>query len=91
VQLGFGVLPVVASMLLAWADTLTDISAEAWRVPDGSSVHLAIRGRLEDGTKVQVFDGVPHDWRFRLDKAQRQVISLAVLREWSTLDEGVAA
>jgi hypothetical protein len=91
VQLGSRPLPTVASMLLTWADTLTDISAEAWRTPDGSSVHLTVRGRLEDGTTVQVFDGVPHDQRFHLDKAERRAVSLAVLREWATLDEGVAA
>jgi hypothetical protein len=57
VQLAGGLLPGVASLLLTWADTLTEVSAEAWRVPDGSSVHLSIQGRLADGTSVCVFDG----------------------------------
>jgi hypothetical protein len=91
VQLPSGPLPVVASMLLAWADTLTDISAEAWRVPDGSSTHLTIHGRLADGTTVSVFDGVEHHRCFRLDEDERRSISLACLREWSAFDEGVAA
>lgn len=91
VQLAGGLLPGVASQLLTWADTLTEVSAEAWRVPDGSSVHLSVRGRLADGTSVCVFDGVPHDRRFGLDVEERRVVSLAVLREWAAFDEGVAA
>jgi hypothetical protein len=91
VQLAGGLLPGVASLLLTWADTLTEVSAEAWRVPDGSSVHLSIQGRLADGTSVCVFDGVTHDGHFGLDVEERRVVSLAVLREWAAFDEGVAA
>jgi hypothetical protein len=91
VQLTSSAVPAVASELLAWADTLTEVRVEAWRVPDGSSVHLAVRGRLEDGTTVHVFDGVPYDGRFQLDADQQRVVSLACLREWATFDEGVAA
>jgi hypothetical protein len=91
VQLAGGLLPGVASQLLTWADTLTEVRAEAWRVPDGSSVHLSVRGRLADGTSVCVFDGVPHDGHFRLDAEERRVVSLAALREWAVFDEGVAA
>ena len=91
VHLDSSTLPITASALLTWADTLTSITAEAWRVPDGSSVHLAVRGRLEDGTTVEVFGGVPHDQRFRLDEAERRPISFAVLREWAALGGEVAA
>jgi hypothetical protein len=91
VQLTSTAFPALASVLLAWADTLADVRAEAWRVPDGSSVHLSMRGRLEDGTTVHVFDGVPYDARFQLDADQQQPISLAFLREWAAFDEGVAA
>ncbi len=91
VQLRGLLLPGVASDLLAWADTLTDVSAEAWRVPGGYSVHLSIRGRLADGTTVAVFDGVDQDARFGLAPGERQPVSLACLREWSTLDKGAAA
>jgi hypothetical protein len=91
VQLAGGLLPGVASLLLTWADTLTEVSAEAWRVPDGSSVHLSVQGRLADGITVCVFDGVPHDGRFRLDVEERRVVSLAVLGEWAAFDEGAAA
>ncbi|HEX2297657.1 MAG TPA: hypothetical protein VHH34_03915, partial [Pseudonocardiaceae bacterium] len=51
--------PEIAAALLAWADTLTDLAGQAWRVPDGSSVHLSITGRLPCGTSVQVYSGVP--------------------------------
>jgi hypothetical protein len=91
VQLTGSAFPALASALLAWADTLTDSRAEAWRVPDGSSVHLAMHGRLEDGLTVHVFDGVPYDERFQLDVDEQREISLACLREWAAFDEGVAA
>ena len=83
VQLAGGVLPQVAAVLLAWAYTLTEISAEAWRTPDGDSVHLAVRGRLADGTTVRVFDGIGHDARFGLEPKERRAVSLACLREWA--------
>jgi len=91
VQLRGGALPCVADVLLAWADTLTDVSAQSWRVPEGSSVHLSIRGRLIDGTAVTVFDGVDHDVLFALAPSERRPVSLACLREWATLDQGAAA
>jgi hypothetical protein len=92
VQLTSGVLPQVAASLLAWADTLTEDSAEAWRVPSGDSVHLDILGQLADGTKVRVFDGVEHDSAlFELEPKERQTVSLGCLREWAALGKGVAA
>jgi hypothetical protein len=91
VQLAGGLLPGVASLLLTWADCLDEVSAKMWRVPDGSSVHLSVNGRLSDGITVCVFDGVPHDGRFQLDVEERRGVSLAVLREWAAFDKGVAA
>jgi hypothetical protein len=91
VQLRGGSLPYVAGVLLAWADTLTDVTAQTWRVPDGYSVHLSIRGRLADGTAVPVFDGVDHDAVFALASSEQRSVSLACLREWATLDQGAAA
>jgi hypothetical protein len=91
VQLRGGPLPYVAGVLLAWADTLTDVTAQTWRVPDGYSVHLSIHGRLADGTTVTVFDGVDHDAAFALAPSEQRPVSLACLREWATLDQGVAA
>ncbi|MGH3629206.1 MAG: hypothetical protein ACRDRL_17430 [Sciscionella sp.] len=52
--------PEIACALLAWADTLTGVTAHTWRVPDGHSVHLSVTGRLPDGLAVQVYGGLPH-------------------------------
>lgn len=91
VQLSADVLPVAASTLLGWADTLTDVGAETWRVPDGASVHLHVRGLLADGVRVTVYAGMGHDARFCLEPDEKRPVSLAVLREWATLDQGMAA
>ena len=34
----------IASALLAWADTITTITTEVWRVPRGDTVHLSVLG-----------------------------------------------
>ncbi|MDQ3764558.1 MAG: hypothetical protein M3460_24285 [Actinomycetota bacterium] len=49
----------LAGALLAWADTLTAVTAEAWRVPDGKSVHLSITGRLPCGESLRIYGAVP--------------------------------
>jgi hypothetical protein len=58
VQLHHGGLAALAQGLLAWADTLTDITTEAWRVPEGDSVHLSVTGLLSGGAAVQVYGGM---------------------------------
>jgi hypothetical protein len=50
----------VAAALLAWADTLTEVTAQAWRCYDGHSVHLSITGRLPSGSTVRVYDAIPY-------------------------------
>lgn len=45
----------LAKGLLAWADTLTQVTAQAWLVPHGDSVHLSVTGRLPGGTPVLVY------------------------------------
>lgn len=75
--------PAVAAGLLAWADTLTETSAQAWRVPRGDTVHLSITGRLPGGTEVLVYGGVPvTDLRLCADLAPgaKQTLTLAALR-----------
>jgi len=47
--------PAIARGLLAWADTLTQVIAEAWRVPQGDSVHLSVTGLLPGGVSVLVY------------------------------------
>jgi hypothetical protein len=51
--------PQIASGLLAWADTLTNVTIEAWRVPSGDTVHLSVIGRLPEGISIRVYGGVP--------------------------------
>jgi hypothetical protein len=84
VQLAYHGQPsAIAGGLLAWADTLTEISAEAWRVPRGDSVHLSITGRLPCGTEVLIYDAVPvSDFRLGADPAPgaRATLPLATLR-----------
>jgi hypothetical protein len=79
--------PAIAAALLAWADTLTDISTEAWRVPHSDSVHLSITGRLSCGTEVLVYDAVPVTdlrWGADLPPGTRSPLPLATLRHLAT-------
>lgn len=46
---------MIAQGLLAWADTLTEVSAEVWRLPQSDSVHLSVTGLLSGGAAVQVY------------------------------------
>jgi hypothetical protein len=48
---------VIAQGLLAWADTLPEVTAQAWQVPHGDSVHLSVTGLLPDGASVLVYGG----------------------------------
>jgi hypothetical protein len=82
--------PQVAGALLIWADTLTAITTEVWRVPGGDSVHLSVVGQLSGGVLVRVYGGVPFtEYGFGADLAPNTntTVSLAVLREWATLGE----
>jgi hypothetical protein len=42
----------IAQGLLAWADTLAEVTARAWRVPRGDSVHLSVTGLWPRGASV---------------------------------------
>lgn len=58
VQLACHAPSAVAWALLAWADTLTEVTGRAWRVPRGDSVHLSVTGLLPDGATVLVYGGL---------------------------------
>lgn len=80
-------LPEIASGLLAWANTLTEATAEAWRVPSGDSVHLSVIGKLPEGTPVHVYSGVAfteHGIGAGLAPGTRTTVPLTVLREHAT-------
>jgi hypothetical protein len=85
--------PQIAGALLAWADTLTDVTAEAWRVPNGDSVHLSVIGQLPPGVSVRVYGGVlftEHGIGADLTPDASTTMPLTVLRERATLGEVTA-
>jgi hypothetical protein len=94
VQLPGRSLPVLAHALLAWADTLDNATAMAWRPhwPDDQQLHLEVRGNLTDNTPVKVFGGLVNGPDLPgLGFGQRIELSWAVLRGWAFLAEAVAA
>jgi hypothetical protein len=77
----------VADALLAWADTLTTVTAEAWRVPGGYDVHLSVSGQLPGGASIRVFGGVafsPCGIGADLAPNASKTVPLAMLRERAT-------
>jgi FtsP/CotA-like multicopper oxidase with cupredoxin domain len=77
----------IAAGLLAWADTLTEITAETWRVPQGDSVHLSVTGRLPSGTQVQVYGALrvtDLSLGAGLEPGATITVSLATLRHLAT-------
>ena len=89
-QLATHNLPGIAAGLLAWADTLTKVTTEAWRVPRGDSVHLSVTGRLSGGVLVEVYGGlafVEYGVGCALAPGARTTVPLSVLREWATPGE----
>jgi hypothetical protein len=75
---------------LVWADTLTEVTAEAWRVPSGDCVHLSVLGQLPGGVSVRIYGGVAfteHGIGADLVPGASMSVPLAVLRERATLGE----
>ncbi|TDQ04673.1 hypothetical protein [Labedaea rhizosphaerae] len=89
IQLSCRALPGLATALLEWADTLTNVAAEAWRTPSGDSVHLTVAGHLANGTPVQVYGGLSHKVQVfgpYLEPGEHHSIPLGLLRQWADLD-----
>jgi len=83
----------VAKGLLAWADTLTQVTAEAWRVPHGDSIHLSITGSMTASASVLVYGGLPtHRGGLGTDltPGATTTVPLAALRYAATTQEGGA-
>jgi hypothetical protein len=94
VQLPGRSLPELALALLAWADTLDNVTAMAWRPhwPDDQQLHLEVRGNLTDNTPVKVFGGLVNGPDIPgLGFGQRIELSWALLRGWASVAEAVAA
>jgi hypothetical protein len=91
----------VAAQLLAWADTLTTVTAQAWRPPDGDRVHLSIASTLTgpaDTVELDVYGGADADPALFSDLApgEHRTVPLGHLRTWAAsasdvLDGGAAA
>ena len=82
--------PQIASGLLAWADTLTDVTVEAWRVPGGDCVHLSGIGCLPGEVSIRIYGGVPctpHGLGCDLPPDASTTVPLAVLRERATVGQ----
>ncbi|MDQ3760524.1 MAG: hypothetical protein M3460_02135 [Actinomycetota bacterium] len=82
--------PELASALLAWADTLTGVTAEAWRVRDNASVHLSITGQLRGGAWLRVYGGMPyteHGLGADLDPDTTTTLLLSALRHHASTEE----
>jgi hypothetical protein len=94
VQLPGRSLPLLAAELLAWADTLDNVSATAWRPhwPDDQRLHLEVRGHLTDSMPIEVFGGLTNGPDIPgMGSGQRVELSWAVLRGWAAMAEAVAA
>jgi hypothetical protein len=82
--------PEIATGLLAWANTLTNVTTEAWRVPSGDTMHLSVIGQLPQGISIRVYGGVPfieHGIGADLAPDSSTIVSLAVLRHLATPSE----
>lgn len=93
VQLDCDQPPAVAGALLAWADTLSEITFAAWRVPSGDSVHLSVLGCLSDGATVLVYGAVSFarlDVGADLAPNAHITVPLAALRAMATPSEAIA-
>ena len=87
VQLSCGAPSVIAAGLLTWADTLTHITTEAWRVPQGNSVHLSMTGLLPSGVAVQIYGALSATnlgLGVGLDPDATTTVTLATLRHLAT-------
>ncbi|MBV9729079.1 MAG: hypothetical protein JO309_06675 [Pseudonocardiales bacterium] len=73
--------------LLAWADTLTTVTAGAWRVPTGEDVHLSVSGHLPGGVPIRIYAGVAfttHGIGAELTPGASTTLPLAALRKQLT-------
>jgi hypothetical protein len=89
-QLSGDTVPGIAADLLAWADTLSWVTVEAWRPPERDRVHLSVHGTFTGqagALELKVFGGVDYDsLRFAdLQPHTHRGISLPLgqLRTWA--------
>jgi hypothetical protein len=88
VQVRSMAVPEVAREVLAWADTLTAVTVQAWRTPAGDRVHLSMASTLGGpaGTvELAIFGGADHDPVLVGDLApgEYRAVTLGELRTWT--------
>jgi hypothetical protein len=88
VQLCSCTLSRLAADLLTWADTLTTVTAAAWRPPHGELVHLSITSTLTGPAhtvELDLFGGADYDPALfaDLEPDQRRRATLATLSTWA--------
>ncbi len=82
--------PSITQELLAWTDTLTDVTAQSWRLPRGDSVHLSVTGLLPGGASVLIYGGTWGTHRALgadLAPEATTTIPLSLLRHAATIEE----
>ena len=87
VQLPTGAPSTIAWGLLAWADTLTEITTEAWRDPHSDGVHLSVTGLLPEDVTVEIYGALPitgHGTGADLAPGGTTTVTLATLRSLAT-------
>jgi hypothetical protein len=89
VQVSSRTVPSIAAELLAWADTLTTLTVQAWRPITGHRVHLSLASTLTGPTgpvELTVYGGAPHDPTLigELAPEEHQAVTLDELRTWAT-------
>jgi hypothetical protein len=89
-QLRGTTVPGIAGDLIAWADTLSVVTVEAWRPSERDRVHLSILGTLTgpaSTVELKVFGDVEYDpVRFaglQPDRCQGAFLSLGQLHTWA--------
>jgi hypothetical protein len=89
---GLSITPGAMPMVVTTAgldDTLTQVTAEAWRLPRGDSVHVSVTGLLPGGASVWIYGGLWATHRgLGADLAPNATtIPLAALRHAATIEE----
>jgi hypothetical protein len=82
--------PNIAAELLAWADTLTMVTVQAWQPPTGHRVHLSMASTLSGPTgsvELTVYGGADHDPALvgELAPGDHRAVTLGELRTWAAI------
>jgi hypothetical protein len=87
-QVSSRTVPSIAAELLTWANTLTTVTAQAWRPSSGHRVHLSLTSTLSGpaGTvELTVYGGSNHDPALvgELAHGEHRAVTRGELRTWA--------